>query len=609
VPDKNPKLPVGKSIQISAVVLLVYLLFAVHYLGPLDIRKEVWGATISDTFLQVNTLAWQAREAAHGRLFPFFTKDLRYPEGGSLFVADPMGGTLVIPVTWVFGPVVAYNLLILIDLLFAGWAMFWLANRRIGDRWIAFFCGTVYGFNPTLISDVAHGSTEVLQAGWVPLFLGTLLSLMDEAQSPEKNRKKILRLMIATAVFWWFAAVSSHWYYGLAAGLLFGLMLIGRLASQPSPKIIVPALGALALTLVLILPVGWIFYHISHDPDSLTNKLSVKIWSIIKFNCVDPVSFFPSRPIRQLYHGGYLGIILPLTILAGLITWSDAGKKKPIWVWLGAAVFFIVFSIGPTLFYNGQDVVVFGYTFTLPFHWLRTAFPLLQSIQHPWRFFLFVYLCLGMAAGWSMKRWLPHNRWRRWVVAALAVLFILKVTYYSGLDTPLMRSRIETYPVLENLAADPEEFAVFDLPVDYGRMQSYARDQIIHGRPIIYSAWVVHHYYSQIIAHDSLIFYVLSRENPYKDSEEDPVLAAQAEELIACISKPDQPCDKALLAKLAKDKMRLVKLGVTRFVLHLAYLAPDSSLQAICRFLFGQPAADFQQVQLYKLNPPATGYY
>jgi len=95
--------------------------------GPVHPTTEVWGGDTSDVYNHLNLRSWQADQAAQGRLFPVNNRTLHYPDGGSIFLADALGGRLAIPLVWLGGPVLAYYLLVLGAMVFGCWASapFW----------------------------------------------------------------------------------------------------------------------------------------------------------------------------------------------------------------------------------------------------------------------------------------------------------------------------------------------------------------------------------------------------------------------------------------------------------------------------------------------------
>ncbi len=105
--------------QVHLAALALYAGVALTILGSLNPSRQVWGSDTSDVYTHLHLLSWHADEVARGNPLPTETRALRFPDGGTLFPADLIGSLAVSPAVWLAGPVVAYNLLVLGDLVFA----------------------------------------------------------------------------------------------------------------------------------------------------------------------------------------------------------------------------------------------------------------------------------------------------------------------------------------------------------------------------------------------------------------------------------------------------------------------------------------------------------
>ncbi len=199
-----------RGLKLHLAVLAAYVAVVLCVLGPLHPGQQVWGGGTNDVVNYLGNLVWQAREAAGGSPVSRHSTMLLFPDGGAIWPPDLLGGTLILPVVWLAGPLWAYNLLVLADLVFACWAMFWLARRLSGgDLGVALLCGAVYGLAPVTLGHVNNGIIEQLAAGWLPLFVGALHRLADDAAAPA-GRKATALAVLAAAAAWWAASVSSH---------------------------------------------------------------------------------------------------------------------------------------------------------------------------------------------------------------------------------------------------------------------------------------------------------------------------------------------------------------------------------------------------------------
>jgi hypothetical protein len=112
----------------------------------------------SDQSQEVWFLGWTAHAISHLQN-PFFTTALNYPHGINLVTntAMPLLGALFAPVTWLFGPLATYVLLLQLG-FFASALSAAVVARRLGAGWgPAWLVGAVYGFGAQrTVSGLVH---------------------------------------------------------------------------------------------------------------------------------------------------------------------------------------------------------------------------------------------------------------------------------------------------------------------------------------------------------------------------------------------------------------------------------------------------------------------
>ena len=123
---------------------------SIVYCGCSDQAQEVW------------FLRWVPFAVGHS-LNPLFSTWINYPAGANLMVntSMPVLGLVAAPLTWLFGPVVSYNLLL--SLMFPASALgaFVLFRRWTHKNGLSFLGGLIYGFSPFILAQ-----------GYGHLFLG-----------------------------------------------------------------------------------------------------------------------------------------------------------------------------------------------------------------------------------------------------------------------------------------------------------------------------------------------------------------------------------------------------------------------------------------------------
>jgi hypothetical protein len=142
------------------LVFLLYLGISFCFFGRfVDFRANYIGEG-NDPLAYVWFLNWWPWAITHA-LNPMISHYVWYPEGFNMTWAGsmPVGALGIWPVTSWLGPVVSYNVLMLLSPALSGWAAFLLANYLTRDPVASFFAGYLYGFS----SSEAARSASMLQ--------------------------------------------------------------------------------------------------------------------------------------------------------------------------------------------------------------------------------------------------------------------------------------------------------------------------------------------------------------------------------------------------------------------------------------------------------------
>jgi hypothetical protein len=350
-----------------------------------------------DFYLNLWILDWVARWLTEPGLELFRTEALYHPLGTSLASQDlTLVQTLAAaPLTLAYGPVVAFNALVLCSFWLAGVAAALWIRALTGDAAAGLLGGAIYSFAPYHLLYIPQLGMAAI--GFLPLFL---LADLDFTRAPGLRRAAQAGLMLAVVGL-------GAWYYGVCAGLV-ALVTSGARVLRAGPAGRARAVRlegcfwltcgvVLAPVVLQMLPafldqpaleggeeragIAWIMH------DFKGTSSTVALWSLL--------GFVP------------LGLAL-LGVRAGRAT---AGL-------LLMTLGFLVLSLG-------ESVSVGAIRIPLPYAWLQ-ALPAVGAVRYPDRFLLVTQLGVAALAGFGLltlrRRWSPPPH----VVGALVLLPLLE---------------------------------------------------------------------------------------------------------------------------------------------------------------------------------------
>jgi hypothetical protein len=385
----------GRWIALAAYTLLAVALFSSTWVDP----AGRWIGSPKDPQLFIWYLGWIPHQLSHG-LNPLFTDYLSYPPGVNLMWNTSMifPALVLWPVTALFGPVVAYNLLITAGIALSAWCGFLAAGRFIESRLPCFVAGLVYGFSPALMAQ-ALGHPHVL----VALFPPVALILGHEILV-----RRRLNPVVAGALAGVAAALQLLTGEELLAVTLlvaaFGIALLALLHRDQVLASLPYAAKAAAAALIVFAvlaayPLGFQFFGPQRVFGSVQGQ-DVYVSDLLAF-------FLPSSLVRftgnVTENDAYVGIPLLALFAAGLAI----GWRTPRIRWVGlTAIAVAVLSLGPHLHVDG-----FVSPVVLP--WAAIANLPLMGSALPARLMAIGFLGIGIVVAYTSARAMTAPRRRR----------------------------------------------------------------------------------------------------------------------------------------------------------------------------------------------------
>ncbi|HWF39774.1 MAG TPA: hypothetical protein VG322_14725 [Candidatus Acidoferrales bacterium] len=392
---------------------------------------------------------WHFARAVTHLQNPFYTDLIYYPARVNLSwsTTDPLGGFLALPLSLGFGPVVAYNVSLVLQLGLAAFCARLLCLRICANQAAALIGGACFGFSPFLMAH-ALGHLSLVTAFPIPLYCIALDRLLTRDEPGWRDGALLGCAMLLTALAhynytvicalatlvviavdvamrgavvvrrtWRALAWGAATFLALFAPLL--LMLVGNRADVPGPR-----------------P----FDHVIQYSADVLGFL-IPPWNHILFGR------FTSNWDLSIFTAGYEGTVYvgPVILaLAAIGVWKGRralGRVQRRWAVIATAmgVCFYLLSLGPALRIFGHQTSVPGPAALL------YRVPWLRFVSAPARFQVIVALSAAVLASlgvaYLMERWRARTEWQR---AALA-----------GAVSALLLADLLTIPFPASSTADP----------------------------------------------------------------------------------------------------------------------------------------------------------
>ncbi len=387
-------------------MVLSLLVFSSTWIDP----ANSWIGSPKDPKLFIWYLGWIPHELSEGHN-PLFTDYLSYPQGVNLMWNTSMifPALVLWPVTALFGPVVAYNLLITAGIALSAWFAFLAARLFIDRQVVCLVAGLIYGFSPGLIAQ-ALGHPHVMLAIFPPLAL-----LLGHEILVRRRMHPVAAGALAglTAAFQLLTGEELLAMTILVAAIGVALLaLLHRAEVRFALPQAAKAAGAAFLTFVVVAGYPLAFQFLG--PQRVSGDVQqpdVYVSDLLAF-------VVPSRFIHftgnTTENDAYIGLPLLMLFIAGLVV----GRQHKWMVWTGLlTVIVAVLSLGPHLHVNGNVTVIW-----LP--WAAVAWLPLMGSALPARLMAIAFLGIGMVLAGTCAIAITAMRPWRWAtgIALLAGL-------------------------------------------------------------------------------------------------------------------------------------------------------------------------------------------
>lgn len=433
-----------------------------------------------DTYTKLWDHWWFARTISTGQALNY-TRDLFYPIGLDLtFHSISWTTTMLI---WLLAPLMgnlaAYNFNILVAVFTSAYAAYLLIRTLVKHPGAAWLGGLIYSFAPYHIAHTG-GHPDLTQLAAIPLVILFFTRALTRSS---------VRSALVAAVMLGLVCFTGLYLFEFAAITLVPAFIYAALdqkrwrALRFWVVLMVFGLASAILTSPRVIPL----LRSSNALSSvIEEKYSAATMQTDLLSFVTPSHFNPifapavgevaARFEMNRKWPAYLGII-PLFLMVAALTWKKSGRVT--WLWFALGVFFAVMSLGPVLRFNGQVYE----NITLPYGWLAWL-PFIRIVARPDYFVLGLLLPLAIVAAIGCERGLVAlDRHRRAQAALLIGLTaVLLFEYWNG---PYPGFELSVHPIYQQLAQEPGNFAIIELPMGRRESKDYTLYQIFHQHPIV----------------------------------------------------------------------------------------------------------------------------
>jgi hypothetical protein len=463
-----------------------------------------------DNVYFVHSMWWWKHALLDLHTSPFVDPESFYPVGrqtarSEMTVTNTIPG---IPITWLFGPVTGYNVMLLLTFVTTGFYTYLWVHHLTKRRDAAILAGTMAAFMPLRFAHLP-GHLSEMTTEYVPLTLFAFERFLDR-----RTVGRAICLGLAAGL-----VVLGCWYYGYALAIIFPIYVLLRTWRAPVWRdrgwwtgIAVSGVSAVVLTF------PFLYQMIKLQGQGIESRTlgemdtwSLNLYDIVIPNLVHPVfgeaasRWFPVQRALWVERGVTVGLVAAALAIGG---WLVFRRKQPV---VGALVgtWLVAFAIalGPTLHWGDRQVRVpvpldiarlaarqltgagsggdtramresfanVGIPVPLPSLFMYKYVPLTKSMRVMSRFALWTAFMTAALAGfglialtgWAERRW---GAAARGAVPVMVVGLVLFESLSLVAQMPLAPRAVDTW-----LAAQPDSTVIVELPIDQAQrpLQNY----------------------------------------------------------------------------------------------------------------------------------------
>jgi hypothetical protein len=405
---------------LQPVFLVVFLGLAVWMFAPAwsSPTTTTIGGGDGDPAIFIWFLRWVPFALEHGH-DPLVTYHLNYPDGVNLMwnTSLPLPGLLLAPVTTTWGPVLTFNLLMVLAYGLSAWCAYLAIRRFAPGHLAAAVGGLVYGFSPAIRGQAHHPHMSL--AFLVPLMLLALHEILVRQRRSPWLVGAGLGVMAGAQLLIGEELLAMTALLGFAMFVLVVLANLRRVRERWAHAAKAFGVALAVVSAIIVWPLSVQFGGAQRiDGDIQKTNYSNDLQSFILPGWAQELTWDGAGELVAGFVGGnaaYLGLPMLLVLVVLGVRW----RSSPV-VRIGLALMAVaaVLSLGPTLLVGGEDTGI-----PLPWAFFEDL-PLLPSLI-PARLAQLTALFAGLLVAVFLQAVWREGGWRRPAAVVVALLVLL----------------------------------------------------------------------------------------------------------------------------------------------------------------------------------------
>ncbi len=393
--------------------VLIYLFLATIFTLPVSISPGTGLLGQPGDNYQHSWFLWHFATATASGHNPFYTNLIFYPHGVNLSwsTLDPLAGILALPLSLSVGPVVTYNLSVVLQLALAAFFAHLLCAKICRNQAAALIGGIAFGFSPFILAQ-ALGHLSLVTAFPIPLYVLALDRVLGEA-NPSRKDGVILGLALFLTAF------ANYNYTVFCLMFTAVIVIIDRILEGAGflRKVGAPLCWASVTFLMGFSPVLIMLLGNTSDVPNPRTLEHVEKYSADALGFLIPswqhlfLGSYSRSLDPRIFTGGFEGTVYvgPIVLLLAAVgLWLGRSRRQR---WAAPAMFagaiFYLLSLGPRIRCLGKPVGIPGPAYLL------YSFRFARFLSAPARFHILTALCLSILGSIGLAFLLEKLR-RKW---------------------------------------------------------------------------------------------------------------------------------------------------------------------------------------------------